>query len=419
MRRFLVLLIAIWACSRRAPPSDFSLRIAVVGSLAPLAHDTDGTATVYAQDLVYGAIFRPEGAGFTSAVLARWERTPEKHLRARLVEGLRFSDGSVVGIEDVARSIRAAGLPVHIDGEWLDIEPGGKGLPIDTGLLMATLFKPTPAGDIGTGAFRLVQQDEHRLVVERAHPAPGRIRTVEFVSFPTGREALGRALKGEVNAVSSLDDRQAELLEGVPGLRVVRARGPHALGVFLNARRLDSRERREISMALPLEEIGLLSQGKGCDPASNPQRTGSPSGDPLDIWVMGTDAPLERAGLALRRGLGRRGGTIASVSGTRGWSSLPVRPLAVGSTLVWPPAVGALYWKTNAPLNVSGYSNPAYDAAVDAGDFERAEAELRKDPPVVLVCRRERIAAVDSRIRNATLGSWGYFDTLPDWEVSP
>ncbi len=45
--------------------------------------------------------------------------------------------------------------------------------------------------------------------------------------------------------------------------------------------------------------------------------------------------------------------------------------------------------------------------------------ELRRDPPLVLVCRRERIVAVDSRIKNATLGTWGILETLPDWEVSP
>jgi hypothetical protein len=44
---------------------------------------------------------------------------------------------------------------------------------------------------------------------------------------------------------------------------------------------------------------------------------------------------------------------------------------------------------------------------------------MRHDPPLVLVCRRQRIAAVDARLENATLGSWGLLETLPDWEVSP
>jgi hypothetical protein len=420
VRRFLVSALAVAACSQPAPNDDFALRIAVVGQLAPLLHDTDSTATVYAQDLVFEAIFRPEGTSFGSRILARRERIAGTHLRALVADGPRFSDGSPVEVADVVRSIQAAGLVARAQGRWLEIEPGQNGLPVDAGLLTATLFKPTPAGEVGTGPFRPMFQDERRLVLERVVPAPGRIRRVELVSFPTAREAFARALEGEVNAVTSLDDRQAELLEGIPGLRTVRIRGPHALAVILNARRLDARQRRELSEALPLEEIGELSQGKGCGPPSGQRQLASLSaGGLLDISVATTDAPVERAGLALRRGLGSRAGQLSRVTAGDPRNALTQRDLTVVNALVWPPAMGALYWKTNGPWNATGYSNPAYDAAVEAGDFERAEAELRNDPPVLLLCRRERIAAVDARLKNATLGSWGYLETLPDWEVSP
>jgi hypothetical protein len=58
------------------------------------------------------------------------------------------------------------------------------------------------------------------------------------------------------------------------------------------------------------------------------------------------------------------------------------------------------------------------DAAFYRGDVEAARAEMERDPPFVLVCRRQRIGAVDARLKNATLGHWGLLDTLPDWEVS-
>jgi ABC-type transport system substrate-binding protein len=420
VRRSLVLILAAVACSSPAPRDDFVLKIAVVGQLAPLAHDTEGSATVYAQDLVYQAILRPEGAGFASQVLARWERPAGKHLRALVADGLRFSDGSPVEVEDVVRSVQAAGLVARAEGKWLEIEPGRGGLPVDTGLIMATLFKPTPAGDLGTGAFRLVSGDERRLVLERRTRAPRRIWRVELVSVASSREAFAQTLKGEVNAVTNLDDRQVELAEGVPGLRILRARGPHALAIVFNSRRLGKGLRREISEALPVEEIEEVSQGKGCGPTSG-RRLTQPlsSGPPLDISVTIVDASVERAGLALRRGLGVRGGRIDRVSIGEVWAARAQHALTVDNALAWPPAVGALYWKTGASANVTGYSNPAYDAAVDAGDFDRAEAELKKDPPVLLLCRQERIAAVDARLKNATLGSWGYLDTLPDWEVSP
>jgi hypothetical protein len=59
------------------------------------------------------------------------------------------------------------------------------------------------------------------------------------------------------------------------------------------------------------------------------------------------------------------------------------------------------------------------DAAFDRGDIAAAAAEMEKDPPVIYICRRQHIAAVDARIRNATLGRWGLLDTLPAWEVGP
>ncbi len=420
VRRFLVLGLVALACSRSAPRDDFGLKIAVVGPLATLRHDTHGTAAVYAQDLVFEPFFRPEGVRFVSRVFARWERTADRGLKALVAEGLKFSDGTPVEIEDVVRSLKAGGLSVQAEGKWLEIEPGQDGLPVDASLLMTALFKTTSAGDLSTGVFRLVSQGETRIIVERVLPAPGRIRRVEFVSFPSVREALARALKGEVNAVEDLDDRQAELLEGIPSLRVVRTRGPHALAVVMNARMLDPLLRRAMSDALPLDEIAELAQGKGCAPSSSQRPlVPLPPGAVLDISAVSTDASIERAVLALRRGLGSRGGQIARLRTDNPRDLLTRHPLAIYNALVWPPAVGALYWKTNGPVNTTGYSNPAYDAAVDAGDFDRAEAELRRDPPVLLLCRRERIAAVDSRLRNATLGSWGLLDTLPDWEVSP
>jgi hypothetical protein len=419
VRRSLFLVLAAVACSRPATREDFALRIGVVGELAPLSHDTGASATAYAQDLVYEPILRPEGMSFSSRVFARWERKGTG-LRALVAEGLRFSDGSMVEVDDVLRSIKGAGLSVRAMGKWLEIEPAPGGLPVDTALLLTTLFRPTTAGELGTGAFRLVSYDERRLVVERVHPAPSRIRTVELVSFPTAREAFARALKGEVNAVTNLDDRQVELAEGVPGLRVVRTRGPHALAVIFNGRDLSRRLRREIAGSLPVEEIEELSQGRSCGPGAG-GRLAVPiaEGQSLDISVTAVEAAFERAGLAVRRGLGARGGRLVRVGVDEARAARTRNALTVDNVLVWPPAVGALYWKTNAPLNENGYSNPAYDAAVEAGDFDRAEAELKKDPPVVLLCRRERIAAVDSRIRNPTLGSWGLLDTLPTWEVAP
>jgi hypothetical protein len=75
--------------------------------------------------------------------------------------------------------------------------------------------------------------------------------------------------------------------------------------------------------------------------------------------------------------------------------------------------------RTGAGSNWAGYSNRRVDEAFDRGDLATVQEEMGRDPPLVLVCRRQRIAAVDARIRNATLGRWGLLDTLPEWEVGP
>jgi hypothetical protein len=411
--------VALAACSRPATEDAFTLRIGVVGALAPLAHDTNTSATTFAQDLVFEPVLRPEGSGFGSRVLARWERPSASRLRALVAEGLRFSDGSPVSPEDVVRAVSSVGLSARADGRWIDVESAPGGVPVEAGLLLATVFKRTAAGEIGTGAYRLVRQGAQGIVVERVTPQRGRIARVELVAFPTAREVFARALKREVNALT-LDERQVELADGVPGLRIVRTRGPHALGVYLNPRRLDARARREIADALPIEAIEDMVQAKGCGPPSGRWHAAAlPRGRPLDVTVVAVESTTERAGLAIRRALGARGGNIIRVRPDESWLARERFVLAVDNAVVWPPIVGALYWKTNAPWNATGYSNPRYDAAVDAGDFDRAEAELQQDPPVMYLCRRERIAAVDARLRNATLGSWGFFDTLPDWELSP
>jgi hypothetical protein len=420
VRRFLLLAAAaLSGCVRPAPPADFTLKVAVVGLLAPIAHDTQSTSSTLATDLLFEPVLQPDGNGLRSRALAQWERRG-RGLRALLADRLTFSDGSPVTAADVVRAISAVGLRVQSEGAWLAIEPGADGLPVEAVLLTAVLYKGSPQGDLGTGPFRLVHQDEHRIVVERRVPERRRVSRVEIISFPSIRETFARALKGEVNAVTSLDDRQVELVDGVPNLRILRTRGPHALAVHLNPRRLGPDLRRRIAEALPVEEIADIALTKGCGPPSGQwQPVPLPPGEPLDIMVSALDSSIERAGLATRRSLGPRGGEIAHLDPGQSVGARARHDLIIDNVLVWPPMLGALYWKSGGPWNWTGYANPAYDAAVDAGDLERADAELKKDPPVLQLCRRERIAAVDARLKNATLGAWGALETLPDWEVSP
>ncbi|HEY6105601.1 MAG TPA: hypothetical protein VIV59_06445 [Anaeromyxobacteraceae bacterium] len=133
------------------------------------------------------------------------------------------------------------------------------------------------------------------------------------------------------------------------------------------------------------------------------------------------DPGLVRMALSLRRTLGVRGDEV-SLEPPREALARQKRhdfDVSIDAVLVWPPLVLGWYWHTGASLNSAAYSNPRVDAAFDRGDFAAARVEMEKDPPVVYICRRQRIAAVDARIKNATLGRWGLLDTLPEWEVGP
>jgi len=120
------------------------------------------------------------------------------------------------------------------------------------------------------------------------------------------------------------------------------------------------------------------------------------------------------------RALGPHGGEIRNVSVTEGLGLLKSQDfdLMVLRPLVWPPSAAALVWGSNSPHNFSGYRNLNVDAALKAGDWARAMQELREDPPVVFICTPERLAVVDSRVKNPQVGPYGYLETLPDWEVA-
>jgi hypothetical protein len=420
VRRFLFFALAAATCARPKPPSDFTLRVAVAGSLLPLAHDTDSTATTFATDIVYEQFLRPGPSGLESRIFERWEHVGPHRVRALVAEGIRFSDGSPVSPEDLVRVARAAKLMARAQGRWLELGTSPGAPPIDALLLFTAVWKPTPGGELGTGPYRLVAQRERLIALERVHPVPGRIRRVEIVSFPSVREALARAVKGEANAVIYIDERHVELVEGMPRLKVLRSRGPHMLSVVLNARSMNRGLRRELAQALPVDEIAEVAQGRCAGPPPGGRQARSLRPGPRLQVAYGLVPPTtERAALSVRRALGPRGGDVVRVDPAEALAAIGRYDLFVMGLLAWPPELQSYYWTTRGPWNYTGYSNPAYDAAVDAGDRDRAEAELRRDPPVLPLCRYDRLAAVDARLKDATLGTWGVLDTLPDWEVSP
>ncbi len=423
MRRAIALALSyLAACSAGQRTEPFVLRIVSAGDLAPLGPSVTVTTTAAAVDLVYQSLLRPGKNGELEPAAAKaWERIAPDRIRVQLDPALSFSDGSPVQAEDVVASLAAAGLEARAAGGWVEIGRGPSRDPLDVDVLYAPVYKRSESVPLGTGPFAFVEGDARHIVLRRVQAVAGRIARVEFQAAPTTRDAFALALRGEANAILNLDDRQAELLEGVPRLRIVRGQGPHAVAVWMNASRLGPAERSALAASLSVAELAR-AYGNGCEPLGAASAPGNvPLGHPLQVAAPSHDPALPRTGLALRRILGPRGGDLVVEPSAPYLARLRARDfdLAMRTVIAWPPAVLGLFTHTGGVFNWGAYSNPRVDQAFDRGDASAARDELRRDPPLVLVCRRERIAAVDSRIHDATLGTWGQLETLPDWEVSP
>jgi len=416
--RLLVLVAGIGlACGKATPPSDFTLRVGVVGRLGEVTPDAHSGGASLATDIVFESLFRPEAGGWQSRFLRRWERLGARRWRMESLPGARFSDGTPVQVADIADAVRRRGFRVLATSSYgLEVETPGSG-PLEVELAFAHVAKQEGDRYLGTGSFSVAAHQPDRLVLTRAQAVPGRIQRVEFIPCATGREALVRLLRGELGAIPSLDPASAELLEGIPTLRVLRANAPHATAILLSPR-LPAAERRALAAAIPVAEIAAAIRREPCCGEGHQSRSAIPPGRPLRIGYP-RSIVFRRAALALRQGLGLRGGEVAPFDPGEVATWARQYDLLATTVLVRPPGILANYLRTGADWNFTGYSNPRYDAALAAGDEEEAAAALAEDPALVVVARRERVGVVDARLANARLGDWGILEFLPEWEVSP
>jgi len=418
-RVLLAVLTAALACGSSPRHREFRLRIAVVGPLRDPAPGGEPSASAYAQEWVFEPLLRtaPDGSPLPG-LAARFHFLDPAHVVVELREGAKFSDGSAVTAKDVGQSLRDAGLVVHEEPRGLVIESPA-GAPVEPVLLQRTIFKRTGDAAVGSGPFRVVSLDPARLLLRRRNREPGKIDEVLFLGFPTAREPFAHTLAGDADLLIVTDPKQLEFFQGMSRLRIIRAHSVQAIAVAMGFHRLDRASRTAIAAALPVETISRLVFGKECLPFSRPggETTALPR-RALDVLVLREDPHFERTALAVARALGRSGGEIRFVSLGDAFRLLKSQDfdLMMLRPLVWPPSAAA-FWASDSPLNELRYRNPRVDESIKAGDWARAMHELRDDPPVAFICTPERLALVDSRIKNAQVGPYGYLETLPDWEV--
>jgi len=414
----LLLFSIVLGCT--SPPSReaFVVKLAMWGPLGELAPTGNETALAsIAQPWVYERLVTIDAAGeLRPSLAATVDRLSNKELRVEVRRDATFSDGTPVTDVDVIQSLEPAGLrAIKSDGALL-IESRQEGLPADALLLNALVFRRVQDKFLGTGPFAVASQTPTELRLARRIPAAGRINDVRIIAYDTPRDAFAHTLKGDTNLIVDVESRWLEFFKGVPSLQIIRGTGRSTDSILFNPE-LPRSERLQLERILGSQRVrDLAYDGGECAEGSGGDEPGPPAGRPLRVVSWG---PFERLALASRRVLADRAGEVSQLVPEEAVSRVRNRDfdLVTARPLRWPPSALALVWRTGAPYNLIGYSNPAVDRAVDAGDWRAAHAALREDPPGAFVCTREQIAVVDVRIVNPRLGPYEALETLPEWEI--
>jgi len=415
----ILLLTVLFGCTASPHGESLIVRLAVWGPLARLSpHDEPGLASI-AQPWVFEKLVSLDGVGnLRPALAARVTRLPGGRISLELRHDATFSDGDALRLPDVVRSVENAGLRVvAADGEFV-VESRDGAIPTDALLIRTSIYRESGGAFLGSGPFVVTAETEYELRLVRRSPQRGRINEVRILSYPTSRDAFAHTLKGDANVIADLEARWLEFFQGVPSLRIVRSTGRSTDSIMFNMR-IPREERVQLAAALASDHVRQLAYGDAkCAEGGIGDTPESllPAGTTLRVLNWG---PFERLALAARRALGDRGGELSTVTPRQALSRLKDGDfdLVTARPLAWPPSALSFNWRTGSPDNLTGYSNPAFDRALDAQDWSAAQQALRDDPPAAFVCTREQLAVVDARIKNATLGPYDLLETLPDWEV--
>ena len=419
--------LSLASCERAQQTESLRLRVAVVGDLDPLVPVDQTTWSVMAQDWVFEPLLGiDENGALAKRLASAFQPRGGRGYLVTLRDGARFSDGSPVGVEDLALSLASMDLSVTPDGGAFLIQARQRGgTPIEV-LLTRTMI--TKAGNktgtaLGTGPFVVAQHSSRRMVLQRWQAAPGKVATVEFISSESTTDAFARTLAGEADVLPSVPPRMVEFFDGVPHLKVLQASGPQTVVIRMNSKRLDRTERRALATALGQSDVPGVASRDGCKPV--PHSASVPvalaDGRQLTTVALLQDATGQHLGLALRRWLGVRGGPLQILDANPALKVLSDpggADLFITRMLTSPQGLMSAFVGTGGSENFGGYSNAEVDAAIDEGDWGRAKAALAADPPFVSICKVQRIAVVDARFKNARVGPYGFLETLPDWEAS-
>lgn len=250
----------------------------------------------------------------------RFEMAEPTAWTVRLREGLRYSDGSPVTVEDVATALRMYG---QVNGSFLlglfpelpTVEKTGartfllhteKPVPVLDRLMANIHITPAAANKpeelqsgLGSGPYRVLRANsgagEYTLGRNPRYWGPRpRIDTVRVRFVPEESSRVVALRSGEVDVVDTLTPDSAEQLTGLPGVQIEETSGVRMCQLFYNFRKpqghplADPRVRRALTYAIDGEALvndvlnGSAEEAGGVVPLAleGAVRTGSYTYDP-------------------------------------------------------------------------------------------------------------------------------------------
>ncbi|OFW27825.1 MAG: hypothetical protein A3H97_23505 [Acidobacteria bacterium RIFCSPLOWO2_02_FULL_65_29] len=374
-----------------------------------------------------------------------WSVAPDGlSVQVRLRAGVTFHDGRPVTAE-ATRDAIAARFKSYLGPAFNDVSTIRAISPVDVELSLKRrstfvlealdVGVQSPDTSAGTGPFKIdrVSDEGANLVANDAYyggrPSIDRIQVKPYASV---RAAWADMLRGQADMLYEVGPDAIEILQPSKAVRVISHLRNYAIIGMLNVERLALRDRgfrqalnTAIDRQVLVSEI-LRGHGMPADGTVWPSNWAYDSQAPVfrhEPRALGTtrtrltcvvgDVALERLVLALQQQLHRIGvdlqcelmpvdAVLARVA--RGDFDVFLADTQLGPTLLQSYRT----WRTGAPRNLGGYSNPRVDAALDSIGVAANDDEYRSgvaafqraiydDPPAIFIAWSERARAVSTR----------------------
>jgi len=382
-----------------APREPSPLRVSAAHGLSEFTPGPSASgSTAHALELVYEALF--------------------EHAR------VRARKGNTVVLERLAKSSHeTAALSNSLKFEGLvqsRVGPDGLIYAVFRTREDADAFGRHEIGAFDLGPYRVANQAEGR--VSLVPRISGRQRGIEIIEVAKGEQ--WKALLGhKIDVVPNLAGLDRHQFAGVGSVRVIDLPGRSHIAVLFNvrnARLAAAPVRRRIARAIDSDAIARLA----CGDVSCAVRFQAVDADDsaaqlpkrLRVLALSIHAPSMLAAKVLKHQLRKLGikvdvdaVAIAELGrAISGKYELAIMPVAIGDLAAF--TTGMI-----GSLNITGYSNPVFDAAVKRGAKAAAMRLLALDVPAVPLFEMRQFAAVDRSIcggRGATSVSWKWIAEL-------